>query len=96
MTFSSPNPVHKNPRLTLTEAPDATAFLRAFVDKPKALVGEQVTLSIYLYYAGSPRFKIDDPHEPFAKDFFQRQLSPKNSDLGERRVTIRGPLGWPS
>lgn len=80
----------EDPRLTLSEAPDATAFLRAFVDKPKALVGEQVTLSIYLYYAGSPRFKIDDPHEPFAKDFFQRQLSPKNSDLGERRVTIQG------
>lgn len=64
-----------DPKLGL-EAPRApVAFLHAIVDKTRAVVGEQVTLSVYLYedpYARQGR--PGDVHEPNANDFLKRSL----------------------
>lgn len=77
-------PTHEAPapgvgQLSLDSAIEPQAFLRAIVDKPKAVVGEQVTLTLYLYSV--PRsYQVVDPHEPSAPDFFQRLVSTGESD----------------
>ena len=76
-----------DPQLSLDAPLDASGFLRMVVDKPRAVVGEQVTLSIYLYI--QPRaYQPLDPHEPSAPDFFQRLLSSGESDA--RPVAVGG------
>jgi hypothetical protein len=55
------------------------AFLHATVDKPNAVVGEQVTYSVYLYVdaeQSEPRF--DDVHEAGAKDFLRNSILPED------------------
>jgi hypothetical protein len=64
-----------DPKLAM-EAPRAPiAFLHATVDKTSAVVGEQVTLNVYLYedpYARQGR--PGDVHEATANDFVKRSL----------------------
>lgn len=60
--------------LSMDAPQEPQAFLRAIPDKDQAVVGEQVTLSIYLYSV--PRsYQVVDPHEPSAPDFYQRLVS---------------------
>ena len=76
-----------DPQLSLDAPLDPAAFLRAIVDKPRAVVGEQVTLSVYLYV--QPRvYQPLDPHEPSAPDFFQRVIS--GGDQEGHVVTVGG------
>ena len=76
-----------DPQLSLDAPLDPSAFLRAVVDKSRATVGEQVTLSVYLYV--QPRvYQPLDPHEPSAPDFFQRVIS--GGDQDGRVVTVGG------
>ncbi|HEU4534101.1 MAG TPA: hypothetical protein VFS00_08285, partial [Polyangiaceae bacterium] len=81
-----PPPAH-DPQLSLDAPPEAQAFLRAVVDKNEAVLGEQVTLSIYLY--AQPRlYQFHDPHEPSAPDFVQRPLVTHESE--PRPVAVGG------
>ncbi len=64
-----------DPRLGL-DAPRAPySFLHATIDKTSAVVGEQVTLSVFLYVdLGEREADITDVHEATADDFVKRPL----------------------
>ena len=55
--------------LRLPSGPDPKLFVRAVADKRQVLVGEQVTLSYYLYYRVD--FKMTDRREPALADFLR-------------------------
>ncbi|MDB4941232.1 MAG: BatD, partial [Labilithrix sp.] len=64
-----------DPKLGMAEARAPVAFLHATIDKARAVVGEQVTLNVYLYedpYARQGR--PGDVHEATAADFVKRSL----------------------
>lgn len=64
-----------DPKLGMDAPRQSVAFLHGVVDKTRAVVGEQVTLSVYLYedpYAHQGR--PGDVHEPTANDFVKRSL----------------------
>jgi hypothetical protein len=64
-----------DPKLGMDQPRAPVAFLHATIDKPNAVVGEQVTLSVYLYedpYARQGR--PGDVHEATASDFLKRSL----------------------
>lgn len=83
-------PAPVDPSLALDAPLEATAFLRTIVDKPRAVVGEQVTASVYLY--AQPRmFQPLDPHEPTTPDFFQRPIS---GNEGEAKPIMLGGGRW--
>ena len=64
-----------DPKLALDAPRGQSAFLHAVVDKPQAVVGEQVTLSVYLYEDASERgSEFNDVHEVTAGDFLKRTL----------------------
>ncbi len=70
-----PPPASADPKLALETARAPIAFLHATVDKSRAVVGEQVTLSVFLYedpYARQGR--PGDVHEATATDFVKRSL----------------------
>jgi hypothetical protein len=86
--IGEPSPT--NTRLEMDAPLQPQAFLRAIVDKTDAVVGEQVTLSIYLY--AQPRFfQVIDPHEANAQDFFQRVLT---AGENEGRMVPVGQQTW--
>lgn len=85
-----PEPPPIDPSLALDAPLEPTAFLRAVLDKPRAVVGEQVTASVYLY--AQPRvFQPLDPHEPTTPDFF---LRPIPGGEGEARQLTLGGGRW--
>ncbi|MCC6521235.1 MAG: BatD family protein [Polyangiaceae bacterium] len=59
--------------LKMPKAPDPKLFVRAVPDKTTLFVGEQVTLSYYLYYRVD--FKMTDRHEPALADFLRVGLA---------------------
>jgi len=64
-----------DPKLGMDAPRDSVAFLHATIDKTRAVVGEQVTLTVYLYedpYARQSR--PGDVHEANANDFVKRPL----------------------
>ncbi|MBS2013060.1 MAG: BatD family protein [Deltaproteobacteria bacterium] len=64
-----------DPKLSMDAPRQSVAFLHAVIDKTRAVVGEQVTLAVYLYedpYAHQGR--PGDVHEPTANDFVKRSL----------------------
>ena len=64
-----------DPKLALEAARAPTAFLHATVDKTRAVVGEQVTLTVYLYEDIRARQgRPTDVHEATATDFVKRSL----------------------
>jgi hypothetical protein len=70
-----PAPPSADPKLGMDAPRAPVAFLHATVDKTQAVVGEQVTLSVYLYedpYARQGR--PGDVHEATANDFVKRSL----------------------
>lgn len=77
-------------QLSLAAPQEPQAFLRAVIDKESAVVGEQVTLTLYLY--SLPRsYQVVDPHEPSAPDFFQRVVS---TGEGEAHPVSVGGARW--
>ncbi|MBW2529340.1 MAG: BatD family protein, partial [Deltaproteobacteria bacterium] len=56
-------------RLRMDREPDRYVFLRAIADKKTAVVGEQVTLTFYVYYRAS--FEMSDRHEASLADFLR-------------------------
>ncbi|MCC6646793.1 MAG: BatD family protein [Polyangiaceae bacterium] len=86
----APEPPPIDPSLSLDAPLEPTAFLRTVLDKPRAVVGEQVTASVYLY--AQPRvFQPLDPHEPTAPDFFQRPIP---GGEGEAHQLVLGGARW--
>lgn len=76
---------------TLHEAPDEHAFLRTVVSPGQAVLGQQLTLSVYAY-GSLGRFREDAPREPRRADFLSRTLVENSGrqpvytiDLGGRR-----------
>jgi hypothetical protein len=64
-----------DPKLAMEQPRAPVAFLHATLDKTRAVVGEQVTLAVYLYedpYARQGR--PGDVHEATASDFVKRSL----------------------
>ena len=62
-----------DPSLAMTEARARVVFLRAILDKKTAVLGEQVTLSVYEYRQTSALRRIEI-HEPSAPDFLQHPV----------------------
>ena len=85
--------VTTDPALAL-DAPRARgAFLHAIVDKTSAVVGEQVTFSVYLYVDTQTREPdFNDVHEATADDFVKRSLLEDESNprsIGHAKVAGR-------
>jgi oxygen tolerance protein BatD len=67
--------VNIDPKLALDAPRGPIAFLHATVDKTRAVVGEQVTLHVYLYEDPHARQgQPSDIHEATATDFVKRSL----------------------
>ena len=64
------------PRFALETAPDTLAFLHATVDTTNVVVGQQVTLDLYLYLDATLTREPDitDLHEPGTSDFLRENL----------------------
>jgi hypothetical protein len=78
-----------DPELSLDAPLDAKVFLRSVVDQKNPVVGEQVTLTVYVY-ARSGSIELTDPHEPSIPDFFRRDLMTPNTQPDPRSVSIGG------
>lgn len=64
-----------DPKLALDSPRGQVAFLHATIDKTRAVVGEQVTLNVYLYEDLHARQgRPTDVHEATATDFVKRSL----------------------
>jgi len=67
--------LNADPNLALDSPRGPIAFLHATVDKTRAVVGEQVTLTVYLYEDLQARQgRPSDVHEATATDFVKRSL----------------------
>jgi|HubBroStandDraft_6_1064221.scaffolds.fasta_scaffold34112_2 hypothetical protein len=79
----SPSPPTTDPKLSL-DAPRGTLyFLHATADKTGAVVGEQVTYSVYEYIdAGASNIEVDeeDVHDAQSADFLKRPLLREDQD----------------
>jgi hypothetical protein len=70
---SAPQLPEAPPELAVDRAPDHLAFLRARLDRKEAVVGEQVTLSIYAY-GGQGLFEESAAREPSHPEFLAQRL----------------------
>lgn len=84
----APSAPEAPPELHLDVAPDPTVFLRAIADKTTAVVGEQVTLTTWLYSRG--RIDWTDVHEPALADFLRRDLLSPTAEPEVRGLLIGG------
>ncbi|PIE05265.1 MAG: hypothetical protein CSA75_05665, partial [Sorangium cellulosum] len=91
--FSSPNDesifLETDPELAMTYEPSPLVFLRAMVDKKSALLGEQVTLSIYQYHCSSSIQRLE-VHEPAASDFLQYPILDPTEEPASRYAEVGG------
>jgi hypothetical protein len=83
-----------DPKLSLDAPRGEIAFLHATVDKTSAVVGEQVTLSVYLYVDANEReAQLNDVHEATAIDFVERSLfEDDGTDKHLGRALVGGQL----
>jgi hypothetical protein len=88
--------VNIDPKLSLDAAHGDTVFLHATVDKTSALVGEQVTLSVYQYVDVSPSgdASADDIHFPDVVDFVKHPLVGDNQDTPVLGYASAGGRIW--
>ncbi len=72
-----------DPHFALDSARASLAFLHAAIDKPSAVVGEQVTYTVFIYIDTQIGHDLDlaDPHEAPANDFVKRSLQADDSKL---------------
>jgi hypothetical protein len=82
-------PETSNPELALDAPLDRTAFLRAIASPKSVVVGEQVTLGVYVYDDGGA-IELTDLHEPSAPDYFRRDLLSPASQPDPERVVLAG------
>jgi hypothetical protein len=62
------------PELVVQAPPDPSAFLVARIDKPQAVVGEQVTLSVYAYGGRGNFQEASGAREPSLQDFLAQRM----------------------
>ncbi|XXX74323.1 BatD family protein [Sorangium sp. So ce134] len=65
-------PEDQAPELAMPSEPDPVVFLRAIPDKTTAVVGEQVTVSFYLYFRENA--EMSEPRAAPAADFLRHPL----------------------
>jgi hypothetical protein len=79
----APPPVTADPKLALDAPRGASYFLHATVDKTSAVVGEQVTFSVYEYIdVAAMGLELDDEasHDATAADFVKHPLMREDQD----------------
>lgn len=69
---------------------DSTAFIRTVVDNPEPYVGQQVTVTVYLYARGGVRSSPTVTREATADGFWVRDLLPRNRTLDGAHQTVNG------
>ncbi len=70
-----------DPKLALPQARGRMAFLHATADKTRAVVGEQITYSVYLYVEANGREpQIGDVHEAPASAFLKKSLNENDNE----------------
>jgi hypothetical protein len=69
---------------------DEDAFVRTVVSKHEAFVGEQVTVTVYLYLRGSVASAPAITKEPTAEGFWIEDLLPPNRPLSATRQMVNG------
>lgn len=81
-------------RLAMPVEPEPYVFLRTVTDKTKAVVGEQVTLTFYVYYRAD--FEMTERHEPSLADFQRVGMlatpgadPPVTTQVGSHRYLVR-------
>jgi hypothetical protein len=67
---------------------DGQAFLRTVVDQPAPYVGQQVTVTVYLYVRGPIRSTPIVHREPDADGFWVQDLMPPNRTLEPQRQVV--------
>ncbi len=78
-----------DPKLALDEPRAPVAFLFARADKKQAVVGEQITLSMYLYSLPDVRLgKARDIHVPTTTDFVRHPLLAEGKEIDLGRVVV--------
>jgi hypothetical protein len=92
--FDTPEPeppaaAPTDPELALDAPLDSKIFLRSIIDQKTPVVGEQVTLTTYVY-TRSLTVEAKDPHEPSLADFFVRDIMAPGTKSEARRVVING------
>ncbi|HEX8795533.1 MAG TPA: hypothetical protein VF765_31505 [Polyangiaceae bacterium] len=79
----TPQQVTTDPKLALDAPRGALYFLHATVDKTSAVVGEQVTFSIYEYDdASDPSVEVQEDHEATTADFARQPLMRMDQNEG--------------
>lgn len=81
-----------DPSLAMSEAPARVVFLRAMLDKKQAVLGEQVTLSVYEYRQTSALRRIE-VREPSAPDFLQHPVLDPAEEPGTQYADV-GSSVW--
>jgi hypothetical protein len=84
--------VQVDPEIAIDAPLDSKVFLRSVVDQRNPVVGEQVTLTVFIYQRMG-MVEYTDAHEPSLPDFFRRELLQHNVEPETRRLTING-VGW--
>ncbi|MDH5493872.1 MAG: BatD family protein, partial [Myxococcales bacterium] len=69
---------------------DREAFIRTVVDKPEPYVGEQVTITVYLYTRLPIRAAPTVTREPTAEGFWVQDLLPRERSLEPREQIVGG------
>jgi len=96
--FGQPEPetpepeVQQDPEIAIEAPLDSKVFLRSVVDQRNPVVGEQVTLTVFVYQRMG-MVEYTDAHEPSLPDFYRRELLQHNVEPETKRVTING-VGW--
>lgn len=71
-----------DPKYNLDHARDTGTFLHATVDKSQAVVGEQVTLAVWVYADVTQQDpELSDPHEVGTSDFLRQSIMKDNATI---------------
>lgn len=90
-------PPVRDPALALSAPRNTYFFLHATVDKANAVVGEQVTFSVYRYVDTTARgleFDSSDVHEPTVADFVKHRLKRADQDAVLQGYVSLGGHDW--
>ncbi len=86
-----------DPKLSLDAPRGASYFLHAAADKTAAIVGEQVTFSVYEYIdTGAMNIDVDEEavHDPAAADFVKRPLLREDQEAVPEGYAAIGGRTW--
>jgi hypothetical protein len=94
--FNEPQPaITTDPRFALEHDRGRIAFLHATIDKTQAVVGEQITFSVFLYVdAAEHPPDFTDVHEATADDFVKRALFEDDQNDHQLGHALAGGRVW--